>query len=206
MTALGDFLGKWGTSSCSLCKSPPCRVSFFSFMGGMLVGEQSHSKTPALVSALGQSANRVGLSPQHWLFLLHLESRLILLESLSRMCRGIGKLPTSLPPPLNKERKKESEVTQLCPTLCDPMDCSLPGSSVHGIFQARELEWVAISFSRGSSWPRDRTQVSHTVSRHLTVWATREALSTKTTPIQINKLIHSGGLSAQSFHEGDFFN
>ena len=43
------------------------------------------------------------------------------------------------------------EVTQSCPTLCDPMDCSLPGSSVHGIFQARVLEWVAISFSRGSS-------------------------------------------------------
>ena len=43
----------------------------------------------------------------------------------------------------------ESEVAQLCPTLCDPMDCSLPGSSVHGIFQARILEWVAISFSRG---------------------------------------------------------
>ena len=44
-------------------------------------------------------------------------------------------------------RKKESEVTQSCPTLCDPMDCSLPGSSIHGIFQARVLEWVAISFS-----------------------------------------------------------
>ena len=42
-----------------------------------------------------------------------------------------------------------------CPTLCDPMECSLPGSSVHGIFQARVLEWVAISFSRGSSQPRD---------------------------------------------------
>ena len=54
----------------------------------------------------------------------------------------------------------ESEVTQLCPTLCDPMDCSLPGSSLHGIFQARVVEWVAISFSRGSSWPRDQTQVS----------------------------------------------
>ena len=39
------------------------------------------------------------------------------------------------------------KVAQLCPTLCDPMDCSLPGSSVHGIFQARELEWVALSFS-----------------------------------------------------------
>ena len=45
------------------------------------------------------------------------------------------------------ERKSESEVVQLCPTLHDPMDCSLPGSSVHGIFQARALEWVAIAFS-----------------------------------------------------------
>ena len=45
--------------------------------------------------------------------------------------------------------------------LCDPMDCSLPGSSVHGILQARILEWVAIASSRGSSCPRDRTQVSY---------------------------------------------
>ena len=58
-----------------------------------------------------------------------------------------------------------SEVAQSCPTLCNPMDCSPPGSSVHGIFQARILEWVAISFSRGSSQPRDRTQVSHIVGR-----------------------------------------
>ena len=43
--------------------------------------------------------------------------------------------------------KSESEVAQLCPTLSDPMDCSLPGSSVHGIFQARVLEWGAIAFS-----------------------------------------------------------
>jgi len=54
---------------------------------------------------------------------------------------------------------KWSEVTQSCPTLCNPMDCSLPHSSIHGIFQARVLEWVAISFSRGSSQPRDRTHV-----------------------------------------------
>ena len=54
----------------------------------------------------------------------------------------------------------ESEVTQSCLTLCDPVDCSLPGSSVHEILQARILEWVAISFSRGSSRPRDRTQAS----------------------------------------------
>ena len=69
---------------------------------------------------------------------------------------------------------KWSEVTQSCPTLCDSVDCSLPGSSVHGIFQARILEWIAISFSRGSSQPRDRTWVSHIVDRRFTVWAARE--------------------------------
>ena len=53
------------------------------------------------------------------------------------------------------------------------MDCSLPHSSVHGIFQARVLEWVAISFSRGSSWPRDRTQVSCIVGRCFTIWASQ---------------------------------
>ena len=75
--------------------------------------------------------------------------------------------------PCGLERKKESEVTQLCPTLCDPVDCSLSGSSIHGIFQARLLEWIAISFSRGSSQPRDQTQVSHIVGRCFTVWATK---------------------------------
>ena len=52
--------------------------------------------------------------------------------------------------------KSQSEVTQSCPTLHDPMDCSLPGSSIHGIFQARVLEWGAIAFSRGSSQARDQ--------------------------------------------------
>ena len=56
-------------------------------------------------------------------------------------------------------------VPQMCPTLCNPVDCSPPGSSVHGIFQARVLEWGAISFSRGSSWPRAQTWVSCTASR-----------------------------------------
>ena len=64
---------------------------------------------------------------------------------------------------------------QSCPTLCDPMDSNLPGSVVHGIFQARKLEWAAISFFRGSSQPRDWTRVSRTAGRHFTVWATREA-------------------------------
>ena len=69
--------------------------------------------------------------------------------------------------------KWKSEVTQSCPTLCNPMDCNPPGSSIHGIFQARILEWVAISFSRRSSRPRDWTRVSHIVGRR-SVWATRE--------------------------------
>ena len=63
----------------------------------------------------------------------------------------------------------DMEITQLCPTLCDPIFCSLPGSSIHGIFQARVLEWVAISFSRGSSQPRAQTQVSRIVGRRFTV-------------------------------------
>ena len=61
-----------------------------------------------------------------------------------------------------------NEVARSCPTLCDPLDCSLPGSSIHGIFQVRVLEWVAISFSRGPSRPRDRTQVSHIADRCFT--------------------------------------
>ena len=71
--------------------------------------------------------------------------------------------------------ESESEVTQSCLTLFDPMDCSLPGSSVHGIFQARVLEWVVIFFSKESSWPKDWTWVSCIAGRSFTVWATREA-------------------------------
>ena len=66
-------------------------------------------------------------------------------------------------------------VAQSCLTLCDPMDCSPPGSSVHGLLQARILEWVAIPFSRGSSWPRSETQVSHIAGRFFffSIWASR---------------------------------
>ena len=71
--------------------------------------------------------------------------------------------------------ESESEVAQLCPTLCNPVGCSPPGSSVHGILQARILECVAISFSRGSSRPRDWTQVSCIGGRHFNLWSTREA-------------------------------
>ena len=71
-----------------------------------------------------------------------------------------------------KERKWGH--SQLCPTLWDPMDCRLWSSSVHGVLQARILKWFAIPFSRGSSRPRDRTQVSRIVGRRFTIWATRE--------------------------------
>ena len=64
-------------------------------------------------------------------------------------------------------------VTELCLTLCNPMDCSPPGSSIHGISQARILEWVAISFSRGSSRSRDWTRVSCIAGRFFFIWATR---------------------------------
>ena len=68
-------------------------------------------------------------------------------------------------------------LTQLCLTLCDPMDCSPPGSSTHGIIQARILEWVAISSSKGSSWPRDWPCICCIGRWILYQWATREANS-----------------------------
>ena len=71
------------------------------------------------------------------------------------------------------------EVAQSCPTLCDPMDCNLPGSSIRGILQARVLEWVAISFPRRSSQPRDRTWVSHIAGRCFNIWATKEVACIK---------------------------
>ena len=64
------------------------------------------------------------------------------------------------------------KVAQSCPTLCNPMDCSLPRSSVHGILQTRILQWVAVPFSRGSSQPTDQTQISHIAGRFFTSWAT----------------------------------
>ena len=70
-------------------------------------------------------------------------------------------------------------VIQSCLTLCNSMGCSLPGSSVHGILQARILEWVATLFSRGYSWPRDQIRVSHIAGRFFTIWATKEGWALK---------------------------
>ena len=81
-----------------------------------------------------------------------------------------------MPPTSNAEEAEVKwlyewvKVAQSCPTLCDPMDYT-----VHGILQARILEWVAFFFSRGSSQPRDWTQFSHIAGRFFTSWATREA-------------------------------
>ena len=80
---------------------------------------------------------------------------------------------------------------QSCPTICDRMDCSLPGSSVHGILQAKILKWVAISSSRGSSRSRDQTHISYTGRRILYHWAMRKAQYYYCSPIQhIRKPTH----------------
>ena len=76
---------------------------------------------------------------------------------------------------LSRECMCACSVTQLSPTLCSPVSCSLLGASVRGISQARTLEWVAISFSRVSSWPRDHTRPSCTGRQILYPWAAWEA-------------------------------
>ena len=76
-------------------------------------------------------------------------------------------------------------VAQSCRILCNPMDCSQPGSSIHGILQARILEWVAICFSRRYSWPRDGTRVSHAVGIFFTICATGASVGD-----WLNKLKH----------------
>ena len=86
-------------------------------------------------------------------------------------------------------------VTQLCLTLCDPTNCSLPGFSVHGILQARIQEWIAIPFSRGSSQPRDLSLLSCIAGRLFTVWATQKSSSCLISPLYpycyiITKCLH----------------
>ena len=80
--------------------------------------------------------------------------------------------------PLLKIPHRGSLVTNL-DEFCSSMDCRPPGSSVHGILQARKLEQIAISFFRGFSWPRDQTYVSCIAGRFFTHWASREPLKTR---------------------------
>ena len=92
-------------------------------------------------------------------------------------------------------------VIQSCPTLCDCLDCSPPCFSVHGILQARILEWIAIPFSRGSSWPRNGTPASCIKGRFFTAQATREvpfALWISILPLSLPSFL-------SPFHSPSFF-
>ena len=82
-------------------------------------------------------------------------------------------------------------VAKLCPTLCNPMDWSLPGSSVCGILQTRMLEWVAMPSTRGSSWSRDRTLVSCITGRFFTIWGTLDYLTGPNLRILTNRMFHN---------------
>ena len=85
---------------------------------------------------------------------------------------------------LNHSQKwSEVKVTESCPTLCNPMDYT-----VHGVLQARILEWAAFPFSRGSSQPKDRTQVSCIAGGFLTNWAIREAYSPRASSVLLTKV------------------
>ena len=98
-----------------------------------------------------------------------------------------------------------AKLLQSCPTLCDPMDCSLSGSSVRGILQARMPEWVTIPFSRGSFWPKDQTQVSCIAGRFLTVWATREDFCLFTDCLSLSLLNFKLSVGRNYFHLSHFF-
>ena len=90
------------------------------------------------------------------IYFYHVFKMLLYFTTLERIFGGIPKVWREInlyseQGLLQLQKRKGSEITQSCLTLCDPMDCSLPGSSINGIFRAKVLEWVAISFSRGSS-------------------------------------------------------
>ena len=111
--------------------------------------------------------------------LFNMLSRLVIAFLPRSRCLLISWLQSPSAVILESPQKSEVKIIYSYPTLWDPTECSPPGSSVCGILQAWILEWVAISFSRGSSQPRDRTRVSRIVGRCLIIWATREVSSKK---------------------------
>ena len=130
--------------------------TYLSHLGSPPKFYKTHKRPPAQPKKKGISAQLSGYSQQT--FPKSADEEFICLS----FCSFYS--PVALP------HEWVKEVAQLCLTLCNPMDCSLPGFSVHGTSQARILEWVAISFSRRSSRPRDWTRVCHIVGRHFTVW------------------------------------
>ena len=172
-------------------------IQLLCFTGGDIVAQRetgswpwSHSKAVAETSPQPRSPG--SYRPVCAFYSLHL---LLLLPSVSTNSRSLDLLPKLAPYwdyGLLPEQWFSIQVAyqnplclvaQLCPTLCDPMDCSLPGSSVHGILQARILAWVAISSSRGFSQHRNWTQVSCIAGGFFTIWATRE------TPGDLQKML-----------------
>ena len=96
-------------------------------------------------------------------------------------------------------------VTQLCLTLCNPTDCSSPRSSVHGMLQARILEWITISFSRESSWPRDETRVScigRWILYRWVTWETHKLISVYNLCRLVNGITIGCGAGKEEFREG----
>ena len=107
---------------------------------------------------------------KRFFFFFSLSLDLMITQQTTHFKLGTRDYITTMYPAWGQFLLPESEVTQWCLTLCNTMGCSLPGSSIHGIFQARVLEWIAISFSRGSYWPRDWTQVSCIAGTCFTFW------------------------------------
>ena len=137
------------------------------------------------------TAGVTGLTPDQGTKILHAtwpknkENKLIF-----KHCKGTNTVSSFL----YWYHKTDPSLCVLCwlaqsrPTLWDLMDCSPPGSSVHGILQARILGWVAMPSSRASSQPRDPTQVIHTAGGFFTVWAPREALLSVSSPNDMSGL------------------
>ena len=124
--------------------------------------------------------------PKHYIYIYtHVRACLVTSVVSNSLCQaplfmGLSRQEywSGLPFPSPVIKREVSEVKSLSRVrLCDPMDCSLPGSSIHGILQARVLEWGAIAFSRGSSRCWDQTQVSCIPGRCFNPWATREAIT-----------------------------
>ena len=147
-----------------------------SFPGSSVVNPSDNAGDASLILALGKCTREGNDNPLQYSCLGKSMDR----GSWRATVHGVAKLGHSL---VTKQQQKwypssilhrrEVKVTQSCPTLCDPVDCSLPGSFVHGILQVRILKWVVTPFSRGSSQHRDRTQISHIAGGFFTIWATK---------------------------------
>jgi len=152
---------QWASVICSsITYSMSCRTTLY-------VGSILHGKSLACVTSWGADT-----FPYFGKYVKH-----EILHTSQKVHSSLSRSPESALTPISPLwallRTLCVWVSQSCPTLCDPMDCSLPGFSVHGILQARILGWVAMPFSRGSSWSRDWTHVSFIAGRFFTNWATK---------------------------------